>query len=512
MPNRSTAKLVALQSTGLTADEDKNSTVLDKSKAIYTEAVRLFSALPVNVSEDKVIWVEQLPVYQTKGPLASIQFHIPGTGTQYTDLSRTELYMKLKIVDDTGRPFVQDKKVKTAIPIDMIMHTMWSMVDIKFNQTLVSSSGTNYMYKAYIENLLTYNAEAKKYQLAAIGWTGDEGNFDAVSPQDDPLGYGINQRYQWLKAIRTMLSEKEIEALEANEDQDEKEKEITLHSNEIYEDPTCIEYSGPLLADICNQDRLILDGVNIDIKLFPNKDEFRLIVNPPEQKPQLIIEECKLLVCKVNVDPEVVVLHSELLQKTPALYPFQRTDLRTFNVNKGSYETTLEDIWQGEVPSRLIVGIVDAKAYSGSYTTNPLRFKHHNLQTICFSINGESVPRPAFQLDFKDCGYLEGLLSLYKVSGKLFENTDIGISRETYRQGYSLIGFEIDPTAASDFSYLGKPKSGRTRLTLRFHKALQNNITIILFATFPETLEIDQTRLVSLKEKERVIDRLRIGM
>ena len=34
------------------------------------------------------------------------------------------------------------------------------------------------------------------------------------------------------------------------------------------------------MADICNQDRLLLPGVDIDIKLWPTRDEFRLITHP----------------------------------------------------------------------------------------------------------------------------------------------------------------------------------------------------------------------------------------
>ena len=39
---------------------------------------------------------------------------------------------------------------------------MWSSVDIKMNNNLVSESGTNYMYKALMEALLTYDENTKK--------------------------------------------------------------------------------------------------------------------------------------------------------------------------------------------------------------------------------------------------------------------------------------------------------------------------------------------------------------
>ena len=48
------------------------------------------------------------------------------------------------------------------------------------------------------------------------------------------------------------------------------------------------------MSDICNQDRLILPGVDIDIKLWPTQDEFRLITHPQGLKCKLNIEEIYL--------------------------------------------------------------------------------------------------------------------------------------------------------------------------------------------------------------------------
>ena len=84
--------------------------------------------------------------------------------------------MKLKVKKADGTEFDIEKKV-TAVPIDMILHSMWSSVDIKMNHTLVSTSGTDYMYKALFENLLNYNDNAKRIQLSSIGFSGESGDF-----------------------------------------------------------------------------------------------------------------------------------------------------------------------------------------------------------------------------------------------------------------------------------------------------------------------------------------------
>ena len=82
------------------------------------------------------------------------------------------------------------------------------------------------------------------------------------------------------------------------------------------------------------------------------------------------------------------------------------------------------------------------------------------------------------------------------------ENTDIGITRDSYRGGYNLLGFDVDPTTSPNFRYISMPHQGHTKLNLRFKSHLEDPVTLILYATFPETMEIDQTRNVKLAVKE----------
>ena len=93
---------------------------------------------------------------------------------------------------------------------------MWSSVDIKMNNNLVSESGTNYMYKALMEALLTYNENTKKFQLSNEGFTGDSGDFTQINPDVPPYNHGLK--------IPSMVQRFAV-----------------------------VEFVGPLMADICNQ-------------------------------------------------------------------------------------------------------------------------------------------------------------------------------------------------------------------------------------------------------------------
>ena len=86
------------------------------------------------------------------------------------------------------------------------------------------------------------------------------------------------------------------------------------------------------------------------------------------------------------------------------------------------------------------------------------------------------------------------------------ENSDIGITRETYQQGYTLIGFDVDSTSP-DFCYVGKAREGHTKLEIQFKNGLPLPVTVILYATFPEIMTIDQTRNVHLEIKDKFAQR-----
>lgn len=482
-------------------DESKNEnlTPFAKSAPIHTEDVALFTTPPVNVGEDKIMWVQHEPTFMSQNGSSSIQFNISGTGSQYTDLSKTQLYLKLKILDEDKKSIFPQSRDFSALPIDMILHTMWSSIDIKLNQTLVTSSNTNYMYKAYIEGILNYSENAKRLQMHSIGLSGEKFNFDQTNPTLFPKSSGLAERIKYFQNLRYVPN-----YIKDDDDEDTDQLDPLQPYKEEIVNVDYAEFIGPLMADLCYQDKLIINRVDIDIKFWPNRDEFRLITFPDGKKAYLAIEDVKLYVCKVTVAPETYVGHDKGLQESNAKYPYLRSDIITYNILKGAYSDTIEDPFQGEIPSQLIIGLVDSEAYHGNFHLNPLAFKNFNLSTIAFYIDGESVPREPFEFNFKNNEYLAGYLSLYEVTGKLNENTDIGIDRQSYKEGYCLIGFNCDPTSATDFTYIGKTKTGRGRLKLRFHEGLDRSITVIIYAKFPEVMEIDKYRTVTLRERDKV--------
>ena len=73
-----------------------------------------------------------------------------------------------------------------------------------------------------------------------------------------------------------------------------------------------------------------------------------------------------MLVCH----PAMILAHNESLKMGPALYPFWRSDIKSFSVAAGSLTFMTDNIYHGKVPSKLIIGMLSNAAYSGDFSKN----------------------------------------------------------------------------------------------------------------------------------------------
>ena len=58
--------------------------------------------------------------------------------------------------------------------------------------------------------------------------------------------------------------------------------------------------------------------------------------------------------------------HKAGLEISKGKYPMQKTVILTKILPKGSFGETFEDIFQGLVPTKMVIVMVDAEAYSGN--------------------------------------------------------------------------------------------------------------------------------------------------
>ncbi|XP_061190438.1 uncharacterized protein F54H12.2-like [Saccostrea echinata] len=389
-------------------------------------------------------YVEYRPVNQLTDD-SPLGFNIPATSINYIDLKKTRLHVRLQLLKPDGNPVDQDDPVGL---VNSPLNSIFSQVDLQLQQQPVSQLGTNYPYKAYLDSLLGTDRLTQESKLSSEGFIPDSAGF-----MDDPNpktggNSGLFMRYNFTKEGKV------------------------------------VDFEGPLFLDVCQQDRLMLNGVPLQIKLWPHTDNFRLLCTLPGFKVHL--RDACLKICVVKPNPGVLLGHGEAIKKTPALYPFSRSNIKTYSLSPGHFAFNADDLFQGEVPNTLVIGCVSSVAYNGTYNRSPFNFQHFYCSFLNFSVDGRSVPSRALQPDFENNTYIEAYETL-------FANTEkaINISRGDYPKGYCLYVINCQ-----DGGNLTTLKKGHTRLEMKFAHALIESVTIILYATFPHVMQIDQARNV----------------
>ena len=185
----------------------------------------LFSVPPSQTSLEDGSFTEYHPVsvLTSTGP---IEFTISAKNFNYIDLANSFLYARASVTTSNGADLAKTAKIA---PECNFLHTLWSQVDVYLNSSLVTQSNSNYPYRAYIENLLSFGQEAKNSQLSALLWhRNTSGHFDSCAT--------ANKGYTQRKALAA------------------ESKEINM--------------MGKLHIDLTFQNRYLLNGVEVRLHLI----------------------------------------------------------------------------------------------------------------------------------------------------------------------------------------------------------------------------------------------------
>ena len=176
-------------------------------------------------------------------------------------------------------------------------------------------------------------------------------------------------------------------------------------------------------------------------------------------------------------------------------YPIRRVVCKTFTVPAGHLDASHEKLFSGQLPRRLVIGLIDNEAFNGHFEHNPFNFKHFSLNEIAIYLDGQQHAIKPLTTNFEEHEYVRAYLSLFSGTGK--ENRDEGndISRNDFSNGYTLFAFDLSPDLAEeDHFYLAR--QGGVRLDLKFATALPNTVTVVAYAEFENVIEIDRNRNV----------------
>jgi hypothetical protein len=241
----------------------------------------------------------------------------------------------------------------------------------------------------------------------------------------------------------------------------------------------------------------IPNGIDLKFKLYPSTSQFALMTTEPAKRYSVEITECNMLVQYIEPTKQLLLAHSELLSKGPALFPFWRTNFRTSSIPANMTTWGVDGIFSDEIPETLIVALVDASAFTGAYGKNPFNFQNYRLSYLSFYVEGSPVNGNEFRPDFDNDHYVNEYLSIF--NEKAHPGRGSIINWRDYPQGYTLYRFNVREASASARNARIKcGRAGQSSLKFRFEEPLKESVILICYAQFKSILKIDQDRNVYL--------------
>jgi hypothetical protein len=416
----------------------------------------LFALPSTQTSIENGQWIHYKPISSLSddGP---IEFQVPGSGDDYIDLSHTLLHIKAKVLNQDGTNI---KSTETFVaPVNNWLHSLFNQLDIYLNQKLVSPPNNTYAYRAYMETLLNYGPAAKQSHLTCGLWYEDT---TSHMDKTDGANKGWSKRQEFIK--------------------DSKE----------------VEMMGHLHGDIFNQEKFLINGVEVRVKLVRSKESFNLMCIQ-DKKLKVCITDASLIIRRTKINPSVLLAHQKVLASTTAKYPITRAEVKVLTIPSGVQGKSLDNIFLGQVPKRCIIGFVDNTAFNGNLKHNPFNFHHHNMNLFSLYVDGQQIPSKTLQPSFSTGLMVSTYHTLFSGTGIHFLNEGNSISRQDYGDGYCLMCFDLTPDlSASSTSHWNLVRHGSVRLEVRFESALTTTINCVVYAEFDNIIEINKHRDVSV--------------
>ncbi|XP_069092702.1 uncharacterized protein F54H12.2-like [Pleurodeles waltl] len=331
---------------------------------------------------------------------------------------------------------------------------MFNQVDITLGDRLITQNDNMYAYRALMESILNYSSDALDTQLSACLFYKDTyAQFENTAL--DGLNTGFVKRASFASGRR------EFDLL------------------------------GRIHSDLFFQDKLIINVIDLKIKLNRNKDAFCLIAEGAEQY-KLLRQSASLYVKRVNVSPTAYV---EALQLLNAKYAIERVSMKVYSIPVGTRLTQQQNVFLGQPPKLVIIGFVDNTAFSNLHTSNPFNFKHYDFNCSALVHEGAVIPAKPYTPNFGSANFIREYLGLVSITGKHLRDSGVIVSREGYGAGYTLFAFDLTPDM-EDGDHYSLVKNGNLKDKIRFSAALTVNVNMVVFAVFDSVIQVNHARQI----------------
>ena len=345
-----------------------------RSEGTVNPALRIFKGPPTDISINAYRMVTIQPTTTGINPM---EFIIPGLD-DFVDLGRSYFTMELRLQKSTNANLVDDEKLW---PVNNLAHSIIKQIDLQLNGTLISPQSDTYHYNAYLETLLNFDREDGKTVLGPQGW------FNQVD--FPPQWTATNTDKAGNHAHWQALSDNQKGAFDAMVAEVAKYAAGVTHS---------LVFTPHL--EVFHTGKLLVPGIEIKMKFHFNGPA--LFFNGVGLAGRLMEGDVKLRfhLCQLRLNDAIYQSLSSKRHNEGevAAYPTVRSEIRTFSMQGNLVRFDIPNLFQNRIPDRLIVGLLDSRAFNGDVTRDPFCFQKFGLTSIKQIVKGEEYPYETLQL------------------------------------------------------------------------------------------------------------------
>ena len=270
-----------------------------------------------------------------------------------------------------------------------------------------SEISTNYPYKAILD-LLVYSpapylrSGAKSYLFAKD----TSGQLDKVTIDGEGGNAGLVERFNYTKAGAECLMR------------------------------------APIFHDLFQMSEYLLPGLELKIRLWPSSDKFVLMSGEPDSELFYVdIRDIVLQMTGVEVTENLRKQHLSLLNRHNAVYHMKSSILKSFAIPSNLKTWNLNNVFNSEIPSDIILTFLESDAMIGSYKKNCFNFKHFNLTFLSLAIEG--MQTLTFRPDYAKKHYRDEYDALYEPDHGLMQTFEPIITPPALAGGYAIYRWVI---------------------------------------------------------------------
>ena len=288
-----------------------------------------------------------------------IHFLLPDTLNSYIDLKNIKFYIRGSFTRKNGDKLEESEAVSIA---DNFSHSLFDSVTLLLGKNQIEIQHNMYSFKAYVKQLQRYSQ--KCVEMSKAGLTVDA-PLDSLSDMNDAIA-----RIPYIAG-----------------------------SNEV-------EFTDHVLADWFTTEGYLIPSFPVQIRFKRNSPSFYTVKSAKNTHSYVFnIEEFTLKVPCVIVQHDIADMLSRQLDNASANYRFTGTNALQYCITKDTLTCKFSRVFQGKLPSRLLVTFYEQEAFLGSDTTLPLTTYNVNVQNISLSINSVIVRQ--YNVKFHENMYLE---------------------------------------------------------------------------------------------------------